>query len=106
MPRRAPRSAYLELEHQPAINVVYTFILDTHKKYSAPYIMNMDGLEWGNKIHNISARIRPRIGANMYGDIFAGVGLICSLVNNLIASAKGWGIPISITLLGPLRNWK
>jgi len=32
IPRSAPRSAYFELEHHPAINVVYTFILDTHRK--------------------------------------------------------------------------
>lgn len=35
-PRKAPNRAYLELEHQPARNVVYTFILDTHRKYSTP----------------------------------------------------------------------
>jgi hypothetical protein len=35
-PRRAPRRAYFELDLHPAIKVVYTFILDTHKKYSAP----------------------------------------------------------------------
>ena len=34
--RKAPSKAYLELDLQPAINVVYTFILDTHKKYRAP----------------------------------------------------------------------
>ena len=26
-------------------------------------------------------------------------------INNLIASQKGWGIPIIPTLLGPLRIW-
>lgn len=33
-PRRAPSKAYLEFELHPAKKVVYTFILDTHKKYS------------------------------------------------------------------------
>jgi hypothetical protein len=89
IPRSAPNKAYLELEHHPAIKVVYTFILETHKKYSTPYIKKDEGLECGNKVHNISARISPRIGANMYGDIFAGVGLVCSLANSLIASANG-----------------
>lgn len=28
-----------------------------------------------------------------------------SLVYNLIASLKGWKIPITPLLLGPLRNW-
>lgn len=32
-PRRAPSRAYLELDLHPARNVVYTFILETHKKY-------------------------------------------------------------------------
>jgi hypothetical protein len=31
-PRKAPNKAYLELEHQPDINVAYTFILDTQRK--------------------------------------------------------------------------
>lgn len=106
IPRNAPRRAYFEFEHQPAINVVYTFILDTHRKYNTPYIRNEDGLECGNRIHNIRDRISPRIGANMYGDIFAGVGFLCSLVNSLMASANGWGRPINITLFGPFRNWK
>lgn len=42
-PRNAPSKAYFELEHQPAINVVYTFILDTHRKYKAPYIIYIAG---------------------------------------------------------------
>lgn len=41
-PRSAPRRAYLELEHHPDINVAYTFILDTHKKYRIPNEMNID----------------------------------------------------------------
>lgn len=36
IPRNAPSRAYLELEHHPAINVVYTFILDTHRKNKIP----------------------------------------------------------------------
>ena len=34
--RSLPRSAYLEFEHQPAIKIGYTFILDTHRKYRIP----------------------------------------------------------------------
>jgi len=88
-PRNAPSKAYFELEHHPAINVVYTFILDTHRKYSAPYKRYRDGLECGNRIHSIKARINPNIGAKMNGEMFAVVGFDCSLINNLIASAKG-----------------
>jgi hypothetical protein len=32
-PRKAPSRAYLEFDLHPAKNVVYTFILDTHRKY-------------------------------------------------------------------------
>jgi hypothetical protein len=46
-PRSAPNRAYLEFDPQPAMNVVYTFILDTHKKYRAPNVMKMVGFEWG-----------------------------------------------------------
>lgn len=86
------------------MNVVYTFMLETHKKYRMPYMKNDVGCEWGNSAHSISARISPRIGAKMYGEIFAGVGFTCSFVNSLIASANGCGNPISITLFGPLRS--
>jgi hypothetical protein len=41
-PRNLPNSAYLEFEHQPAINVGYTFILETHKKYKIPSGINID----------------------------------------------------------------
>jgi hypothetical protein len=36
--------------------------------------------------------------------VFDSVGYDCSLRNNLMASANGWGIPIKLTLLGPLRS--
>ena len=64
-PRNAPRRAYLEFEHQPAINVEYTFILDTHRKYNTPYIKKDEGFEWGYRVHNINAKISPKIGANI-----------------------------------------
>lgn len=35
-PRKLPSRAYFEFEHHPAINVGYTFILDTHKKNKIP----------------------------------------------------------------------
>jgi hypothetical protein len=43
-PRRAPKSEYLEFEDHPAINVQYTFILETHRKYSAPKVKKSAGL--------------------------------------------------------------
>ena len=35
-PRKAPRSAYLELEDQPATKVVYTFILEIARNIKMP----------------------------------------------------------------------
>lgn len=43
-PRSAPSSAYLEFEHHPAMNVAYTCILDTHRKYRIPNEMKNDWL--------------------------------------------------------------
>jgi hypothetical protein len=45
--RRDPSRAYLEFENQPAINVEYTFKLDTHRKYSTPKFIIIDGKWWG-----------------------------------------------------------
>jgi hypothetical protein len=105
-PRRAPRSAYLEFDLHPAINVVYTFILETHRKYKAPNDKKIAGWKWGKIAHNISVKIRPNTGAAINGDWFIMVGLDCSFVNNFMASANGCGSPASPTLLGPLRSWK
>jgi len=45
--RSDPRSAYFEFEHHPAINVEYTFILDTHRKYKTPNIKMNEGYVCG-----------------------------------------------------------
>jgi hypothetical protein len=45
--RRDPNKAYFEFEHQPAINVEYTFRLDTHRKYSTLENIKIDGYECG-----------------------------------------------------------
>lgn len=34
------------------------------------------------------------------------VGLFCSFVNSLMASANGCGSPMRETLFGPFRSWK
>jgi hypothetical protein len=46
-PRSAPRRAYLELDLHPARKVVYTFILETHKKYKTLNWRKNDWWEWG-----------------------------------------------------------
>lgn len=102
-PRKAPSSAYFELEHHPAIKVAYTFILDTHKKYSTPKEIKNACEGCGYSAHTISAKDRLSAGASMKGNRLAAVGLACSLTNSLIASAKGCGIPIIPGLLGPFR---
>ena len=46
------------------------------------------------------------MGEIKYCNKFDKFGKTNSLENNLIASLKGWAIPIILTLLGPLRNWE
>lgn len=43
-PRSLPRSEYFEFEYHPAINVAYTFILEIHRKNTAPSGRNIDWL--------------------------------------------------------------
>lgn len=50
------------------------------------------------------AKNRASIGAKIKGRVLAVFGEFNSLVNNFTASAKGWGIPAMLTLLGPFRS--
>jgi len=43
-PRKAPRSAYFEFDAHPARKILYTPILDTHKKYRTPSNIKKDCL--------------------------------------------------------------
>jgi hypothetical protein len=45
--RSAPNKAYFEFDLHPAINVEYTFILDTHRKYSTLNCKKKDWCECG-----------------------------------------------------------
>lgn len=45
--RSDPRREYLEFDDHPAINVEYTFSLDTHRKYKMPNIMITTGIWCG-----------------------------------------------------------
>lgn len=55
-------------------------------------------------VHVMRAKISPTMGAAMKKYLFIRVGLFCSFINNLIASAKGCGRPIIDTLFGPFRS--
>lgn len=103
--RNAPNSEYLLLEAHPLNRVVYTFILETDKNRSAPHLRKAGEAEKGYKIHMNRAKNRPMAGAAINGSMLANDGFDISFTNSLIASAKGWGIPVILTLLGPLRNW-
>ena len=48
IPRRAPSSLHLELDLQPAIKVVYTFMLVTHRKYIMLNFIRNNDFECGN----------------------------------------------------------
>lgn len=86
------------------MNVAYTFILEMHKKKTAPSGRNSDWCVCGNSIHSIIAKERLSTGASRNGVLFALIGLFCSFKNNLIASANGTGRPIKIGLFGPFRS--
>lgn len=103
-PRRLPSSENFEFEYHPAINVAYTFILEIHRKKTAPSGRNMDWCLCGNNIHSIIASDNLSTGARRNGVLFAFVGLFCSFRNSLIASANGTGNPIRIGLFGPFRS--
>lgn len=105
-PRSLPNNEYLEFEHHPAVNVGYTFILDTHRKYRIPNCMNIAWKLCGYRIHIITAKVNLIVGAAMNKIVFDIVGFACSFTNSLIASANGTGIPNSLGLLGPFRIWK
>lgn len=75
-----------------------------HRKYKIPYLMNVLGFECGYRTHSNSASMSVRDGALMNDTVLIILGFVVSLVNSLIASANGCGIPDSITLFGPLRN--
>jgi len=80
------------------LSIVYINIIE------AP-IENMCSLR--GKIKYLPKTIKSAtMGARKYWDILDVVGYNISLENNLIASLKGWTIPIIITLLGPFRNWE
>ena len=103
-PRNAPKRAYFELDAHPAPRVVYTFKLETAIKNRMPRGIKKAAYGWGYKDHSRRARIKVMIGDRMYGEVFDSVGFVCSFRNNFSASAKGCGIPIIPTLLGPLRS--
>lgn len=49
------------------------------------------------------AKVSPATGAIKNGSLFDEIGLVCSFVNSLMASANGTGIPINPGLFGPFR---
>jgi hypothetical protein len=103
-PRSLPSNEYFEFEYHPAINVAYTFILETHRKKIAPRGRNIDWCVCGKIIHKVNASDRLKMGANKNGILFAFVGLFCSLANSLMASANGCGRPDNMGLFGPFRS--
>lgn len=52
----------------------------------------------------LRARVSLSVGASINGILFEADGFDCSLINNLMASAKGCGRPMSPGLLGPFRS--
>lgn len=91
--RRAPISAYLELEAQPDQRIEYTARLDIASINRTPKFMLMRGYGMGRGIHMVRARLRARIGARMNIEIEDVAGRSGSLIKSLMASAIGWSRP-------------
>lgn len=53
----------------------------------------------------MSARKRLDMGEMIKVERLARDGKGCSFKKSFIASARGWGRPVSDTLLGPFRDW-
>lgn len=58
----------------------------------------------GRGLHIVRARIRASMGAMMNMVVEDVAGRRGSLVNSLIASAKGWSKPCGPTMFGPFRS--
>lgn len=91
--RRAPISAYLELEAQPDQRMEYTARLDIASMNRTPRFMLMRGYGMGRGIHMVRAKLRARIGAKMNIEIEDVAGRSGSLIKSLMASAIGWSRP-------------
>lgn len=102
--RRAPISAYLELDAHPDHRIEYTAKLDMARRNSTLRFMLISGWGIGSGIHIVRASVNARMGAivNMVADDVNG----CrgSLVNSFTASAIGWSRPWGPTTFGPLRS--
>ena len=57
-------------------------------------------------IHKTKASSNLAMGEKENGKKLADVGILLDFVNSFKASAIGWGNPIILTLLGPLRVWE
>ena len=71
---------------------------------STPRFMLMRGYGMGRGLHIVRARVRASTGAMMNIVVEDVAGRRGSLVNSLIASAKGWSKPCGPTMFGPFRN--
>lgn len=91
--RRAPISAYFELEAQPDQRIEYTARLDIANMNNTPKFILIRGYGMGRGIHIVRARLRAKIGAKMNIETEDVAGRNGSLIKSLIASAIGWSKP-------------
>ena len=84
---------YFELEAQPDHRMEYMARLDIASMNNTPRFMLMRGYGMGRGIHIVRARVRAKMGAMINMEVEDVAGRRDSLVNSLIASAKGWSRP-------------
>ena len=71
----------------------YMARLDIASMNNTPRFMLMRGYGMGRGIHIVRARVRAKMGAMINMEVEDVAGRRDSLVNSLIASAKGWSRP-------------
>lgn len=101
--RKAPISAYFELEAHPDHRIEYTAKLDMASRNNSPKLRSASEKGSGSGIQMEIASRRASIGVKMNRIGEDVEGRIGSLMNSFTPSARGWSRPNGPTMFGPFR---
>lgn len=102
----APIWEYFELDDHPIDKIEYTDNLEITKNKRILCLLSKGVYLYIGINDTISnARIKDKAGVENDNEKFINSEGKRFLLNNLIASLKGWRIPKKPTLLGPFRIW-
>jgi hypothetical protein len=105
-PRIDPIKAYFLLEDHPIINRGYTLSLKKVRNVISPKGKWDSEVFEGKTVHIAKATTNIKQGLIKKNFQFTFILFSDCLINNLIASLKGWITPEKATLLGPTRVWE